>query len=124
MDKEGFLKALKAAGFVCSLKDGVPTVHSMNKKDISTVKKLAKDSEYIESFGIVFDGGNVVEDDSESVSDQEENVAEALEDTLDNGVSEDATPVEDTEKELSSNVPDDQSFYSEPNIFDMFDGFD
>ena len=121
MDKDGFKKALTDAGFSCSMKNGIPTVHASDKKVVSAVKKLAKELSYTESFGIVFDGGASLDgsdDVDEPAADME--VTEVLEES--DGQTATEEPV-NTESEPIEEVSE-SNLHSQPSLFDDFEDFD
>lgn len=141
MQKDDFLKALKAAGYSCNMKNGVPTVHATEKGVLKAVKKLAKELSYEQSFGVALDGG-FTEEEIDTDSEKESGI-EVLEDSVDEPAKDELTEKpaenpsedmaeaagesleEDTEsKAVPSSDSEADSIYNQPSLFDMFDDFD
>ena len=121
MNKEEFKQALRDKGYSCTDKNGVPTVHSSDKKVIQAIKKLAKELSYEESFGVVFD-------DSVSIEDEDIN-PDPADETLESTGTEESQKAAGDEKTSKDNdtsdASDDSAIYNQPSLFDdMFDAFD
>ncbi len=127
MDKTQFTVVLQNAGYMCDIKDGIPTVHTDKKKVIKEIKSIAKEHGYESSFGIIFDGAVVIPDETTN----NEGTIDVLPVELK------TKPVEKADKAdeilpvtTIENVPADdeeESFdniSSEPSLFDMFADFE
>lgn len=146
MNKEQFLIALRKEGFICTTKNGVPTVIAKDKDTLSKVKKFARSISYNYSYGVSFNGANVLSSgepetagyDKFSDEEPQDDIQEAA-GSIEEPVNEEIRPnVDDTDlpgesndddislKQAETTEPQDEKalFYAQPSIFDMFDGFD
>lgn len=125
MDKTQFTVVLQNAGYICDMKDGIPTVHTDNKKIIKDIRNLAKEQGYDSSFGIIFDGAVVLPDENTGGADTGETLSVEVEKEPVTGLSKADAILPIT---ASENVEADAKSYdnisSEPSLFDLFADFE
>lgn len=125
MDKTQFIVVLQNAGYICDMKDGIPTVHTNNKKIIKDVRNIAKEYGYNSSFGIIFDGAVALPNDNAANTDTGTSLS------IDAGVgpfirtnkTDTILPVTDSEN-VEANEESFDNTGAEPSLFDLFADFD